>query len=212
VGVCSLFRKGSKVVSKSLATLVKFVAGDSSIIATLPFIGSRVLRKLLQGRTAAELPEHYTPDIRIALSGLAGRPVIAKLLTEICSHVTLLPPASRGRNSSELHDCDTVLAFLLYLCDNVQLAFKPDVRARLMVRIAEGGWSPAEGDGPGSGGYDTHSFLHSGIHSPCLNKLRERGHYPKDKKASDETSAHDGGCDKPFESTRRKTGNRMIPS
>jgi hypothetical protein len=208
--VCMLFRDSSPVVSEALSTIIKYVAAESSLIAMLPFIGSTVLRTLLQDRTSAHLPEHYTPEIKMQLSGLTGRPVFSKLLTEICSHVTDV--GSRGRNSSVLRDCDVVIAFLLYLCDNVQLAFESDVRARLMTRIADEGWSLAEGGGPGeagSGGYDTRSFLHSGIHSPNLPKVRERGDYPKDKKAADETSAHDGGCDKPFASSRKKTGNPM---
>jgi hypothetical protein len=209
--VSLLFREGSVVASDNLATVIKYIAGSSSIIATLPFIGSTVLRKLLQGRTAADLAAHYTPAIRKDLCGLAGRPVFANLLGEICSHVADLGPASRGRNSPVLRDCNTVLDFLLYLCDNVQLAFEPDVRARLITSIAEEGWSLAEGGGTGEAGeYDTHSFLHSGIHAPSLPKVRERGDYPKDKKSAEETSGREGGCDKPFESSRKKTGHPLL--
>jgi hypothetical protein len=211
VCVCMLFRENSVVASDALATLIKYIAGQSSIIATLPLIGSTVLRSLLHGRTAADLSEYYTPEIRKQLSGLAGRPVFAKLLGEICSHVADLAPASRGRNSPVLRDCNTVITFLLYLCDNVQLAFEADVRARLMTQIAEEGWSLAQGGGTGEEcGYDTRSFLHSGIHAPCLSKVHERGDYPKDKKAAEESSAREGGCDKPFESSRKKTGNPVL--
>ena len=209
--MCLLFREGSVVASVNLAIVVKYVAGSSSTIATLPFIGSTVLRALLQGRTAADLAERYTPATKKELCGLAGRPVFANLLGEICSHVAGLGPASRGRNSPVLRDCNTVLDFLLYLCDNVQLGFEADVRDRLINRIEEEGWSLAEGGGTGEAGeYDTHSFLHSGIHAPSLPKVRERGDYPKDKKSAEETSAREGGCDKPFESSRKKTGHLFL--
>jgi hypothetical protein len=202
------------VVTKTLATLVKFTAGDSSVIATLPLIGSTILLALLDKCSSArDLSQHFTPIVRQQMSGLAGQPVIASLLGEICSHISSLDdssvPARATRSVQEpqlVQDCNTILVFLRYLCDNVQLAFEPAMRRRLLSRIAEEGWAPAEGSMQVD--YDQSEFLLSGVSctNPGLGKHRERGTYSKDAKLSDESSTRDGGCDKPFGTGRNRTG------
>jgi hypothetical protein len=216
VGLCLLFRTKSTVVTKSLATLVKFVSGDSSVIATLPLIGSIVLRKLLDdcGHSALDLPKHFTSRVRMQLSGLAGQPVIASLLSEICSSISSLQDSVTHTRTRSLHelplvsDCNAVLAFLCYLCDNVQLGFEPEMRKRLFKRIDEEGWERGKG-GVETGKdpvYDVNGWLKEGIHCPNLPKVRSRGRFGKDGKASEECCAREGGCDKPFAQGNARTG------
>jgi hypothetical protein len=202
-----LFRGGSLLVSNALATLVKFVAGDSSVIATFPFICTIVLIELLQDQAVGTLPQRYTPAIQTQLRGLSGQPVVATLLGEICSHVTAAT-VPNTRSGTVTRECQCVIAFILYLCYVVQLSFDPAMRGRLITRYEREGWSPAEAGGNGlDEGYDTKSFLHSGIHAPNLREVRKRGTYPKDSKPAEETLARDGGCDKVFDYKRRRTGN-----
>lgn len=208
-------------IIKPLAMLVKYVAADSSIIATLPLIGSTILRKLLDDchHSARQLPDKYTSTLKAELGGLAGQPVVSVLLQEICAHVKTMPAQTQGavtrgsvlNDDPSILDCNAVLAFLRYLCDNVQFAFEPDMRQRLFERIDNEGWSLAEGNEVSAdeddGGYDKHEFLHSGIHSPNLMKVRERGVYAKDAKAKDEKSSQEGGCDKQFNPSPKLTGS-----
>lgn len=183
----------------------------------MPLIGSTILLELLEKcPSARDLPQYFTPVVRKKLSGLAGQPVIASLLHEICGHVSTLddsiqPARTRSVQEPQLvRDCNTVLAFLRYLCDNVQLAFEPAMRQRLLKRIAEEGWSRAEGSMDVE--YDPSEFLESGVFctSPGLGKHRERGRFAKDTKTSDESSTKDGGCDKPFGTGRNRTGKHPV--
>lgn len=213
--VCELFRTKSSVLSESLATVVKFAAGQSSVIQTIPFKATVVLNELLGDNcTAVTLSARYSAVIRSQLSGLDGQPYVAILLQEICTKADACGRVSRSH--SVLRDCDVVLSFIRYLCDIVQLAFVPDARARLIALATEEmapGAPTAHQVPPGDDeddtahrDYDFKEFYTHGVHAPWLRKLRERGKFPKDTKSDQERANREGGCDKSFEKKKNKTG------
>jgi hypothetical protein len=212
--VCELFRKGSTVLSEALATVVKFASGRSSLIQTVPFKATVLLNKLLGDNCAAtSLRSRYSAAIRSQLSGLDGQPWLAILLDEIC--IKAAGDGRASRSDPVLHDCEVVLSFVRYLCDIVQLAYRPEARANLVALASDemDGEAPddddededEEGDANACS-YDSTEFLRDGVHAPGLNKLRERGKFSKDAKADQERASREGGCDKSFEAKKNKTG------
>jgi hypothetical protein len=222
--VCELFRLKSPLVTEALATLVVNIAKDSSLQATFPFTFLSEVQSVVS-RGSSGLVQAYDSKMKLSISGIGGQPIVATLLDDICSQIQDETAAAHTlRSSSVRNDSDVVLNFLDYCCSNVLLSYPPEMRERLVHRLATEGWctgavnhcgehrgsgeegSGSESEEPSYPDYDTDAFLRNGIHMPLLRKHRERGVFHKDAKSKEESASGDGGCDKAFDAKKNKTG------
>jgi len=215
-----LLRRNSIVCGHHFAEFVLCVSANSSLVSTLPVCCVFILRDVVK-EGPDFLKDTFTAFHRRCFDHSVGQPLLSGIIDNIIT--------SRPANESEATDSDienwkadaqTILNFLIYVCDSIALTLPPSDRLRLLQEgrsVEEKGfWAIQTVARPDFRAYDTEEikdFVLSGVQYPSWPKQQDRGTYQKDldtssgsRRKADPDLEDNMACEKNFTAGKSRTG------